>query len=133
MDSGIRVEEEKMNNHFLNLISLLLLIALFGCSTNRPLTSRGISSDERRHYIIQNGYGVTKEIKESFLAGFPMVDMHQDMIFELYGAPDRTLKLDTVWEYVDKSGNLITGFRFKDKKVVEITGDPRGGVPIEAE
>jgi hypothetical protein len=120
-----------MNNRTRCLGLLITAVLFFGCSANRPLSSRGLNSEERRHYIIQNGYGIPNDIKNSFLEGFPFVGMDQELIFQLYGAPDRTKNDDTEWEYVNGRGDLITGFKFENKKTVEILGDPRGGLPVE--
>ncbi len=122
-----------MKYQFITCIFILSTSVLFFCSTIRPLNSRGLNPDERRHFIVQNGYGIPKDVKNTFLEGFSMVGMEQELIFQLYGAPDRTSKNDTRWEYVNNRGDLITGFVFEDKKVVKITGDPRGGVPLPQE
>lgn len=113
------------------LSSCALAILIISCSSSRALITRGLNSEERRHYIIQNGFGVSKESKASFLAGFASVGMNQELVFNLYGAPDRTLEDDSIWEYVDSHGQLITGFKFEDKMVVEVMGDPRAGLPME--
>ena len=119
-----------MKYQFITGVIILTISVILSCSTNRPLNSRGLNADERRHFIVQNGYGIPKDIKNSFLEGFAMEGMDQELIFQLYGAPDRTSKNDTKWEYVNNKGDLITGFVFEDKKVIKITGDPRGGVPL---
>ena len=121
---------EAMSYQIIKLPLLLVFFVLLSCSSNRPLNARGLNADERRHFIVQNGYGVPDDIKKSFLDGFGMIGMDQEFIFQLYGAPDRTSKNDTEWEYVNNKGDLITGFIFEDKKIVKITGDPRGGVPL---
>ncbi len=110
-----------------------LIFILYACSTNRPLVMRGLPEEERRHFIVQNGFGVPDELKRAFLVGIPRVGMSQEMIFQLYGAPDRTANDDAIWEYVDGKGTLVTGFKFEDKTVVEILGDPRGGLPLEGQ
>ena len=114
-------------------ISIISTSVLLFCSTSRLLNSRGLNADERRHFIVQNGYGIPKDVKNSFLEGFAMVGMDQELIFQLYGAPDRTSKNDTQWEFVNNKGDLIIGFVFEDKKVVKITGDPRAGIPLPQE
>jgi hypothetical protein len=53
--------------------------------------------------------------------------MAREMVFQLYGSPDRTTGGDTNWEYVNNKGNLITGITFKADKVEKLYGDPRGG------
>jgi len=119
-----------MNRIISSCSFLLVVFIVFSCSSNRPLLSRGLNSEERRHYIIQNGYGISKEVSQSFIEGIPQVGMDQDLIFQLFSAPDRTANQDTKWEYVNNRGELVTGFKFEDKKVIEIYGDPRGGLPV---
>lgn len=104
------------------------LISL-GCASNynRPLVSRGLPAEERKDYIIQNGFGIPENIKQSFLDGYVEVGMGRELVFQLYGAPDRTSGKDTNWEYVNNRGNLITGITFKADKVEKVYGDPKGG------
>jgi hypothetical protein len=114
------------------VLGVVLIAALFlvmGCapSYTRPLVSRGLPDDERKDYIIQNGFGIPEPIKQSFLEGFPIEGMAREMVFQLYGNPDRTTEGDTNWEYVNSKGNLITGITFKNDKVEKIYGDPKGG------
>jgi hypothetical protein len=109
-------------------------LALLACASNytRPLTSRGLPAEERKDYIIQNGFGIPENIKQAFLDGYVEVGMAREMVFQLYGAPDRTTGGDTNWEYVNNKGNLITGITFKADKVEKVYGDPRGGAQAEA-
>jgi hypothetical protein len=112
-----------------------VLAALFmACASNynRPLVSRGLPAEERKDYIIQNGFGIPENIKQSFLDGFVEVGMGRELVFQLYGAPDRTSGHDTNWEYVNNRGNLITGITFKADKVEKVYGDPKGGQTAEA-
>ena len=106
-------------------------VSLTGCASNytRPLVSRGLPAEERKDYIIQNGFGIPETIKQAFLDGYVEVGMTREMVFQLYGAPDRTTGGDTNWEYVNSKGNLITGITFKGDKVEKVYGDPRGGSP----
>ncbi len=115
------------------IFAFLLIGIIIGCSTNRALITRGLNEEERRYYVVQNGYGITPEVKQSFLDGFITEGMEQELVFQLYGAPDRTIEDDTIWEYIDGKGKLVTGVKFEDKKVVEIIGDRRGGLPLEGE
>ena len=117
----------------LRLIGILLMaLAVWECSTNRPLITRGgLTREDRRHYLVQNGYGMKPDIKQSFQEGLPMVGMSQEMINNLYGPADVVMEENTLWEYVDRKGQLITGFRFEDEIVVKIMGDPRGGLPVD--
>jgi hypothetical protein len=109
-------------------------LALMACGPTytRPLVSRGLPAEERKDYIIQNGYGIPENIKQSFLEGYVEVGMARELVFQLYGAPDRTTGGDTNWEYVNNKGNLITGITFKADKVEKVYGDPKGGNAAEA-
>jgi hypothetical protein len=120
----------RKTNHLVRVLAAALLMALaLGCASsyNRPLISRGLPADERKDYIIQNGFGIPENVKQSFLDGFVEVGMARELVFQLYGAPDRTSGHDTNWEYVNSQGNLITGITFKDDKVEKVYGDPKGG------
>ncbi|HKP94256.1 MAG TPA: hypothetical protein VJ385_00740 [Fibrobacteria bacterium] len=110
------------------------LVALAACASNytRPLVARGLPAEERKDYIIQNGFGIPENVKQSFLDGFVEAGMAREMVFQLYGAPDRTTGGDTNWEYVNNKGNLITGVTFKNDKVEKVYGDPKGGNTGEA-
>ncbi len=105
------------------------LALIVGCASSytRPLVSRGLPAEERKDYVIQNGYGIPENIKQSFLDGYPEVGMARELVFQLYGAPDRTSGGDTNWEYVNNKGNIITGITFKNDKIEKIYGDPKGG------
>ncbi len=104
-------------------------IALLGCAGGYipPLTSRGIPAEERRDYIIQNGFGIPEHIKQAFLEGYLVEGMTKEMVQFLFGAPDRSADKDSHWEYVDRKGMLITGVQFKGDKIEHIDGDPAGG------
>lgn len=106
-----------------------LLALVMGCASNynRPLVARGLPPEERKDYVIQNGFGIPEPIKQSFLNGFVEVGMSRELVFQLYGAPDRTSGKDTNWEYVNNRGSLITGLTFKNDKVEKVYGDPKGG------
>lgn len=112
-------------------VAAALGISLIACASGytRPLVSRGLPAEERKDYIIQNGFGIPENIKQAFLDGYVEVGMAREMVFQLYGAPDRTTGGDTNWEYVNNKGNLITGITFKGDKVEKVYGDPRGGNP----
>ena len=115
---------------FLAAGCLAMLLACAQAYT-RPLVSRGLPAEERKDYIIQNGYGLAENVKQSFLDGFVEVGMARELVFQLYGAPDRTTGGDTNWEYVNNKGNLITGITFKADKVEKVYGDPKGGNQTE--
>ncbi|MDB6035955.1 MAG: hypothetical protein JWM16_6293 [Verrucomicrobiales bacterium] len=110
------------------------VVALVACASGytRPLVSRGLPAEERKDYIIQNGFGIPENVKQAFLEGFVEVGMAREMVFQLYGAPDRTTGGDTNWEYVNNKGNLITGITFKNDKVEKVYGDPKGGNTSES-
>jgi hypothetical protein len=110
----------------------LALLAACSQAYTRPLVSRGLPVEERKDYIIQNGFGIPENIKQSFLDGYVEVGMARELVFQLYGAPDRTTGGDTNWEYVNNKGNLITGITFKADKVEKVYGDPRGGSTVES-
>jgi len=82
-------------------IAALVALAM-GCASsyNRPLVSRGLPADERKDYVIQNGFGIPENIKQAFLEGYVEVGMGRELVFQLYGAPDRTTGGDANWEYV---------------------------------
>lgn len=113
------------------LLAVVACLVLGACATGytRPLVSRGLPAEERKDYIIQNGFGIPENVKQAFLDGYVEVGMAREMVFQLYGAPDRTTGGDTNWEYVNSKGNLITGITFKADKVEKVYGDPRGGSP----
>lgn len=107
-----------------------IVVGLLACAQpyNRPLVSRGLSAEERKDYIIQNGFGIPEPVKQAFLDGFVEVGMPREMVFQLYGAPNRTSEADANWEYVNNRGNLVTGISFKNDKVEKVYGDPKGGL-----
>lgn len=113
----------------------VLSLFVFGCASNytRPLVSRGLPAEERKDYVIQNGFGLPENIKQAFLEGYPEVGMARELIFQLYGAPDRSSGGDANWEYVNSKGIVITGLEFKNDKVEKINGDPKGGMVTPAQ
>lgn len=131
----IQPSARRTNHPVRALASALLLALVLGCASkyNRPLVSRGLPAEERKDYIIQNGFGIPENIKQSFLDGFVVVGMARELVFQLYGAPDRTSGHDTNWEYVSNQGNLITGITFKGEKVEKVYGDPQGGSTASAQ
>ena len=104
--------------------------AILNCASahNKPLVSRGLPADERRDFTLQNGYNVPPNIRDAFIAGYVVPGMSKELVFQLYGAPDRASGRDSKWEYVNETGQLITGITFKDDKVDSIYGDPNGGI-----
>jgi hypothetical protein len=111
----------------------LFVFAACASHYTRPLVSRGLPAEERKDYIIQNGFGIPENVKQAFLEGFVETGMTREMVFQLYGAPDRTTGGDTNWEYLNNKGNLITGVTFKGDKVEKVYGDPKGGNTAEAQ
>jgi hypothetical protein len=126
----VRMTRASLATAILAVACLAMLLACAPAYT-RPLVSRGLPAEERKDYIIQNGYGIPDNIKQSFLDGYVEVGMARELVFQLYGAPDRTTGGDTNWEYVNNSGNLITGITFKADKVEKLYGDPKGGNQAE--
>lgn len=106
-----------------------VLALLLGCAPTYmpPLTSRGIPAEERRDFIIQNGFGIPEPVKQAFLDGYLVEGMPKELVFHLFGAPDRASDKDALWEYVNRKGQLITSVRYKDDKIEHIDGDPSGG------
>ncbi len=109
--------------------SVLTLAILIGCASKytRPLVSRGLPSEERKDYIVQNGFGIPENIKNAFLEGYPIEGMGRELVYQLFGAPDRTSNHENLWEYVDGKGLVIVGLTFKNDKIEKIVGDPQGG------
>ncbi len=107
----------------------LAFVVWAGCAStyNRPLVTRGISAEEREYYVVQNGFGLKHDIKRAFLDGNPIPGMNKDMVFQIYGAPDRTANSDSTWEYVNVKGTLITGLRFVGDSLADVYGDRYGG------
>ncbi len=105
------------------------LVLCLGCANNYmpPLTTRGVPADQRRDYIIQNGYGIPEPVKQAFLDGYVVEGMSKELVFHLFGAADRSSEQDDHWEYLNRKGALVTGLYFKDDKVDHIDGDPTGG------
>ena len=114
------------------VLSAGLALAACASSYTRPLVTRGLPAEERKDYVIQNGYGIPENVKQSFLDGFVEMGMSRELVFQLYGAPDRTTSGEDNWEYVNNRGNLITGITFKNDKVEKVYGDPKGGITADA-
>ncbi len=115
-----------MKKKYVVVFSLALL---FACAPtyNRPLVTRGLPAIERKDYIVQNGYGIPELVKQSFLDGYVATGMNKELVYQLYGNPDRTGESDSHWEYINARGILVTGLKFRGDKVDSIFGDPRGG------
>ena len=61
-------------------------LALGACASGytRPLVSRGLPAEERKDYIIQNGFGIPENVKQAFLDGYVEVGMAREMVFQLF-------------------------------------------------
>ncbi len=108
-------------------IGSICVLAACSSTYNRPLAERGLPEEERKHFVVQNGYGIPENVRKAFLEGFVVEGMNKELVFQLYGAPDRAVEGDSNWEYLDRKGMLITGLRFAGEKVESIYGDPKGG------
>lgn len=122
--------------YFIIFISLFL----FFCSSSKSLVSRGLSAEERKFFIVQSGYGLTQEMKDTFLKGLPCIGMDANMIFSMYGAPDfnepikkdsNNVTSDYKWTYIkiNKQNSLqmevLIEFIFdSNNKITQIIGDP---------
>ncbi len=114
-------------------IAIGSLAGLAACSStyNRPLAERGLPVEERHHFVVQNGYGIPESVRQAFLTGYVVEGMTKELVFQLYGAPDRTADADATWEYLDRKGALVTGMKFAGEKIETVYGDPRGGYSPE--
>ncbi len=120
---------------------IIVVFALWGCASkayNPVLIERGVEPFEREFHITQEGYGIPKSIKKTFMQGYIEEGMTQEMVRLLWGPPNRDFDDNKVWEYVDRQGNVITTVKFYDTKnilgrdyplVTEISGDRYGGSP----
>jgi hypothetical protein len=117
--------------YFIVFISLFL----FYCSSSKSLVSRGLSTEERKFFIIQSGYGLTQEMKDVFLKGLPCIGMDANMVFSMYGAPDFNEPIkdnsEYKWTYIkiNKQNSLqmevLIEFVFdNNNKINQIIGDP---------
>jgi hypothetical protein len=120
------IEGIPLKKKYIWVASLALMMAC-AATYNRPLITRGLPANERKDYIVQNGYGIPETLKQSFLEGFVLPGMSKELVFQLYGAPDRSGDSDSYWEYVNGKGVIVTAFKFKGDKVDSLIGDPRGG------
>jgi hypothetical protein len=92
------------------------------------LCSRGLSRGEREAYLAEHGYdGLGRDIRDAFLEGRPAKGMPRELVFRLYGIPDRNSDTGEGWEYLDREKRLVTGVHFKEEEVDSIYGDPLGG------
>lgn len=66
---------------------IALSFILIGCSSTKPLNYNGLNAQERRFYIIQNGREMSPKARECFMEVKPMIGMHKEHIFMLFGSP----------------------------------------------
>lgn len=96
--------------------------------SHKSLLDRGIPKEERQFYVIQNGYGISWERQKAFIEGDLQIGMTREMVYSLFGAPDRASRRDSIWDYADGNGNTILSVFFsktyKDT-VVSYTGFPQ--------
>ena len=118
------------------------LVAILGCAsryTSSILVERGagVHDYEREYLVTQEGYGIDARLKKIFVQGYVEEGMIQEMVRLLWGVPDREFEEGMTWEYVTKTGELITRVKFKkselprlgvyDYVVAAIEGDRYGG------
>ena len=109
------------------LTAMALSVMLMSCASSEArLSDRGLSPKDRREYMTQNGFGLSKEIQRAFVEGRLVEGMSRDMVLHIFGTPDRTSNEDGVWEYVNRRGQDVVGVRFKSDRIVQIYGDPFG-------
>lgn len=124
------------------LILAVGIVSLLGCSsrhTSSILVERGagVQDYEREYLVTQEGYGIDSRLKKIFVQGYVEEGMIQEMVRLLWGVPDREFDNGMTWEYVTKTGELITRVKFKksdlprlgvyDYVVYAIEGDRYGG------
>lgn len=93
---------------------LIILLFLVGCSTTIPLKSRGLSENDRRFYIIQNGYVINKEVRRSFEEGVICEKMPKELVFQMYGYPDIITDLpdgEYKWTYLQLDHSKVEKYR----------------------
>jgi hypothetical protein len=110
---------------------IIIVVLLTACSTTRPLIDRGLSLEEREFYIIQNGWGMSQDIKNCFIAGKPIIGMTEEHIFMLFGPPDQKYtnidEYTEIWHYLTvEKRNLIellkVTFDKKSQTVINTSG-----------
>ena len=122
------------------LVALPLLGSLVSCSKhNSPvLVERGVEPYEREYHVKQEGYGLSSQVKKTFMEGYVVEGMTQEMVRLLWGPPDREFNEGKTWEYVTNEGEIITKVLFDGEKVIlniphkivtDIQGDRFGGNP----
>lgn len=122
--------------------ALLILIALTACSkhTSPVLIERGVEPYEREYHVKQEGYGLSSQVKKTFMQGYVVEGMTQEMVALLWGPPDREFNEGKTWEYVTTEGDIITTVIFEGEQIIlnethkivtDIQGDRTGGKPPE--
>jgi hypothetical protein len=93
---------------------LIILLFLLGCSTSISLKSRGLSENDRRFYIIQNGYVINKEVRRSFEEGVICEKMPKELVFQMYGYPDIMTDLpdgEYKWTYLQLDNSRVEKYK----------------------
>jgi len=113
---------------------LILTFLLYGCSRTVPLLKRGLSSDDRVFFVVQNGYGMNDQIRRGFIHGKVCIGMTSEHVFMLYGSPTRqytildekTANSKEIWnykEFINQEAVLLLEITFKLGKVIAIDGE----------
>ena len=130
-----------MKQYILSIsITFTLLVSVLSCSkhTSPILVERGVEPYERDYHVKQEGYGLSSQIKKTFMQGYVVQGMTQEMVNLLWGPPDREFDEGKKWEYVTEEGKIITTVLFEGaqiilnqthKVVTDIQGDRYGGNP----
>jgi hypothetical protein len=75
---------------------------------------------ERDYLVTKEGYGIDSRLKKVFMDGYIEEGMYQNMVFHLWGPPDRSFDDDKIWEYVTNEGGLITRVKFKKSEKLRL-------------
>ncbi len=134
----------KLGRLILLATSALMFFACADRYSSPILVERGVTKDkdyEGTYFVIKEGLGIDKRLKDVFLAGYIEEGMTNDMVNLLWGPPDRESDDGLVWEYFTREGKLITRLIWKypeqarlkgleDEKILDkIEGDRYGGSP----
>jgi hypothetical protein len=115
---------------WVGFIAALESSTLLHCTLGKgsALCSRGLSREERDAFLAQHEYDLKPEVRDAFVEGRLAKGMPRELVFRLYGIPDRNSGTGDGWEYLDREKRLVTGVLFKEEEVDSIYGDPLGGV-----
>lgn len=120
------------------LLTSVSLLTLVACSkhTSPVLVERGVEPYEREYHVKQEGYGLSSQVKKTFMEGYVVEGMTQEMVALLWGPPDREFNEGKTWEYVTEEGDIITTVIFEGEQIIlnqthkivtDIQGDRSGG------